>query len=369
MKILRIEALPISAKIEKPFQISTTLFSEVRALIVKVTTDNGIEGIGESLVRVSPKATKYIVEEMLAPQIIGRDPFDAADLWWRMFSVMRTRGHTKGVILEAISGIDVAIWDIIGKALNMPVYKALNGFGRKELPAYASSVFIGEKKDMEAQVKKFLDKGYLAMKIKLGKGPARDVEAIKNIRLMVGDSIKLMVDCNSFYDAATAIELGRKLEKYDIYWIEEPVPPYDLEGYKAVKNGQPLRIASGEGEFGVYGFRDLLSTKAVSMVQPDLGRVGGFTEGMRVTSLIYANNLNFSPHTGMCSAVNIVASLHYAAAAPGFFMFEFMELDHPLMEIFKTPMIRPKNGIIKLPDSPGLGVELDIDKIEKWIEN
>jgi len=123
MKIEHIEALPLNAKIEKPFRIATTTFSEVRALIVRVVTDEGIAGIGESVVRSAPRATQYIVQDMLAPLIVGEDPMNAAALWWKMFSAMRTRGHTKGHFVEAVSGVDVAIWDIIGKALDLPVFR------------------------------------------------------------------------------------------------------------------------------------------------------------------------------------------------------------------------------------------------------
>jgi len=222
---------------------------------------------------------------------------------------------------------------------------------------------------MESQAEKFLDMGYTAMKIKLGMGVKKDVEAVRAIRSLVGQDVRLMVDVNSVYDASTAIRLGRELEKYNIEWLEEPVPPYDFRGYKQVRTHQPLPVAGGEGEFSIYGFRDLLATEALDIVQPDLGRVGGFTEAMRISSLIQAYNLNLAPHTGMCSAVNIVASMHYAAAAPSFYIFEFMEIDHPLIDIFTTPVPRPVSGKIKLPNRPGLGVELDMKKIEKWIEN
>ncbi len=368
MKISKIEAFPLSAKIDKPLKIATTLFTEVRALVVRVTTDDGIVGIGESLVRSAPRATKYLVEDMLAPLVIGDDPFDTTAIWWKMFSAMRTRGHTKGTFVEAISGIDMALWDIIGKYLKMPTYKALYGMGRERIAAYASSVFISDLKEMEAQAQKFLGLGYTAMKVKIGTGPKKDSEAIKVLRSIVGDDITLMVDCNSIYDAGTAIELGRKLEPYDIYWMEEPVPPYDLEGYKMVRLGQPLRIASGEGEYTTLGFRDLLNTNAISVVQPDLGRVGGFTEGMKIAALISAHNLQFTPHTGMCSGLNIVAGMHFAAAVQPFFMFEFMDIEHPLIDYFTTPIPRPINGFIKLPDTPGLGVELDVNSIEQWIQ-
>lgn len=366
MKIEKIEALPLSAKM-KPLKISTTTFTECRALIVRITTDDGIVGIGESLVRNAPRATKFVVEEMLAPLILRKDPMDVGGLWWEMFSAMRTRGHTKGHFIEAISGVDMAIWDIIAKAYNLPLYRALHGYGRKILPAYGSSIFMGEIREMEEQAQRMLDLGYNALKIKIGMGVQKDEEAVRAIRSLVGKNVKLMVDANSVYDSRTAILLGRKLEKYDLEWFEEPVPPYDLRGYRDVKDGQGIPIAGGEGEFTVYGFRDLLATGAVDIVQPDVGRIGGITEGMRIAALIHAENKSLAPHTGMCSAVNLVAGMHYAAAAPSFLIFEFMEIDHPLLDIFKEPIPRPKGAEIELPDKPGLGFELDMRKIEKWL--
>lgn len=368
MKIEKVEGLALDAKIDKPFSIATTTFSAVRSLIVRVTTDTGLEGIGESVVRTAPRATKFIVEDMLAPLIIGKDPMDAAGIWWDMFSAMRMRGHTKGHFVEAVSGVDVAIWDIIGKAHGLPTYKALHGFGRKTLPAYGSSVFNDTPEKMAEKTQEFVSKGYPAVKIKLGMGLREDLAAIKAIREAVGEEIDLMVDVNSRYDAATAISLGRRLEPYGIDWLEEPVPPYDLKGYRQVKQGQPIPVAGGEGEFCLFGFRDLLATGAIDLAQPDIGRVGGFTEGMRIAALVQADNIRLSPHTGMFSALNVVVAMHFAAAAPNFRIFEFMELEHPLMDIFTTPMPVPVNGVITMPDSPGLGVELAMEKIEKWIE-
>jgi L-alanine-DL-glutamate epimerase-like enolase superfamily enzyme len=368
MKIEKVEALPLSAPIESPFRISTTAFTEVRALIVRVTTDDGLVGIGESLVRSAARATKHVVEDQLAPVVIGRDPLDAAGLWWEMFQAMGLRGHTKGHFIEAISGVDVAVWDIIGKALGLPVYKALHGLGRKRIPAYGSSVFIDEVPQMVGKAKEFLAKGYRAIKVKLGMGVKQDVEVVRAIRSEIGDDIKLMVDINSLYDVSTAVKLGRELEPFNIEWMEEPVPPYDLNGYCLVKQGQPLPLAGGEGEFTLYGFRDLLATEALAWVQPDIGRAGGLTEGMRIAALVQAHNLNLAPHTGMSSALNIIVGMHFAAAAPGFRTFEFMELDHPLMDIFDSPIPRPVNGEIEMPDRPGLGIELDMSKIERFIQ-
>ena len=146
------------------------------------------------------------------------------------------------------------------------------------------------------------------------------------------------------------------------------MPPYDLKGYRRVKQGQPIPVAAGEGEFCLFGFRDLLATEAVDLAQPDIGRVGGFTEGMRIAALVQAENIRLSPHTGMFSALNVVTAMHFAAAAANFQIFEFMELDHPLMDIFTTPMPTPENGTITMPDGTGLGVELAMEKIDRWIE-
>ena len=368
MKIERIECFPLNAKIAKPIRISYTQFTHVRSHIVRLTTDNGISGIGESVTRSAPRAFKYLIEETLASHIIGRDPLDVAGIWWDMFSAMKLRGHTKGHFVEAISGVDIALWDIVAKNAGLPLYKALHGFGRREIPVYGSSVFNGEIDDMVAQAESLIAKEYPAIKVKLGMGLKKDIQAIQAIRAAVGQEIGIMVDVNSNYDAADAVRLGRKLEPYDIEWLEEPVPPYDLAGYAKVKQGQPIPVASGEGEFTVYGFRDLLATNAVDILQPDLGRVGGLTEGLRIAALAQAHNLRIAPHTGFFSSLNILAAMHFSAATPAFHLFEFMELDHPLIEIFTEPIPRPKHGVLKLPEKPGIGYELDMKKIGPWIE-
>jgi len=368
MKIERIECFPLNARIAKPIRISYTQFTHVRSHIVRLTTDNGISGIGESVTRTAPRAFKYLIEETLAPHVLGKDPVDAAGIWWEMFSAMRLRGHSKGHFVEAISGVDIALWDIIAKSVGLPLYKALHGFGRRKIPVYGSSVFNGEIDDMVAQARAFLAKGFSAIKVKLGMGLKKDMQAIDAIRAGTGPEVGIMVDINSVYSAADAVRLGRKLEAYDIDWLEEPVPPYDLEGYAKVRQGQPLPIAGGEGEFTVYGFRDLLATNAVDILQPDLGRVGGMTEGLRIAALAQAKNVKIAPHTGFFSSLNILAAMHFSAATPAFLTFEFMELDHPLIEIFTEPIPRPVNGMLALPEKPGIGYELDMKKIEPWIE-
>jgi D-arabinonate dehydratase/D-galactarolactone cycloisomerase len=368
MKIERIECFPLNAKIAKPIKIAYTQFTHVRSHIVRLTTDNGISGIGESVTRTAPRAFKYLIEETLSPHIIGKDPIDLAGVWWEMFSAMKLRGHTKGHFVEAISGVDIALWDIVSKGYGLPLYKALHGFGRREIPVYGSSVFNGEIDDMISQAESLVAKEYPAIKVKLGMGLKKDIQAIDAIRAAIGSDIGIMVDINSNYHADDAVRLGRKLEPYDIEWLEEPVPPFDLAGYTRVRQGQSIPVAGGEGEFTVYGFRDLLAANGVDIIQPDLGRVGGLTEGLRIAALAQAQNIKVAPHTGFFSSLNILAAMHFSAATPAFHTFEFMELDHPLIEIFTEPIPRPKKGMLALPEKPGIGYELDMMKIEPWIE-
>ena len=280
-----------------------------------------------------------------------------------MFSLCAREG-TQGVVLEAMSGIDVAIWDIIGKATGMPTFKALHGYGRRVLPAYASSIFMGDVAEMTSQAERFIELGYKAMKIKIGADIDRDEEAVKAIRSTVGDSVKLMVDCNSAYDAGTAVRLGRRLEK-EIEWLEEPVPPYDLKGYEAVRAGQPIPLASGEGEFATYGFRICLPRSHI-VRSARLGASGWLYWRYASRSLgACQQRLPCSSH-GDVLALNI-ATMHFAAAAPGFSCSSFGGKP-PSHGYFYHPMPKPVNGVITLPSEPGIGVELDMGKLERWIE-
>jgi L-alanine-DL-glutamate epimerase-like enolase superfamily enzyme len=263
-----------------------------------------------------------------------------------------------------MSGVDTALWDILGKAAGLPVYKVLGGAGRPRVPCYASSVYFAEIPRMVAQAKEQIAAGHTAIKVKIGRRPEMggrraDVASVKAIRDAVGPDVDIMLDVNSAYDASTAIKVGRQLEDEDITWLEEPVPPDDLEGYRRVRENQGIPVAAGESEFGVFGFRELIARGAIDILQPDVARVGGFTGARRVGALAHAHNLRYAPHTGFSAGVSHLAALHVAASVPNLMTYEYFFAPNPLRDLFTDRFPVPQEGFISVPSGPGLGLELD----------
>jgi len=364
MKIKDVIAISLEVPMDEPLRIANVKFDYATTTIVKIITDDGIVGIGECIARLSPKTTKDIVQQILKPILIGRDPLDVEAIWNDMYNSMRGRGHSRGFLIEAIAGVDIAIWDIIGKYHKLPIAKILGGYDRKKVEVYASSLMHKNIEILEKEAEDLLDKGYKGIKLKVGRGVEKDIENIKRIRNVIGSDIHLMVDANSYYKANEAITLGNKMEKYDVYWFEEPVPSDDLNGYEKINRTLKVPIAGGESEFTAYGFRDLMERDALEIVQPDIARAGGFTECKKIANLTSIYNKYYAPHTGMSSAICIIASLHLAAALPNFLTFEYMILDNPLFRIFKEPIPEVKDGFCDVPQKPGLGIELDKDALQ-----
>jgi len=367
MKISDIKVLSLEVPMEEAYKIANVKFDNAYVTIIKVITDNGITGIGECIARISPKITESIVKDFFTPILIGRDPLEFEALWQDMYYIMRGRGHSRGFFIEAIAGVDIAIWDIIGKYHQLPIATLLGGSSNKEIEVYASSLMHKDINILEKEAESLVDQGYKAIKLKIGLGIEQDISNIARIRKVIGYDIKLMVDANSYYKAFEAIELSEKMKDYDIYWFEEPVPTDDIHGYERINKTISIPVAAGESEFTVFGFRDLLERDALDIVQPNVARAGGFTECKKITQLAYAYNKYYAPQTGMSSGICIIASMHLAAAVPNFLKFEYMYLNNPLLHIFTEPIPEPKNSICKLSEKPGLGYELDNDKIKKYI--
>lgn len=367
MKISNLEVLPLEVPMEEAYKIANVKFDNAYVTIIKITTDNGITGIGECIARISPRITESIVKDFFKPILIGRDPLEFETLWQDMYNMMRGRGHSRGFFIEAIAGVDIAIWDIIGKYHKLPIAKLLGGSSKKDIEVYASSLMHKDIKVLEKEAESLVEKGYKAIKLKIGLGIERDISNITRIRKVIGYDIKLMVDANSYYKAFEAIELSEKMKDYDIYWFEEPVPTDDIRGYERVNKTIDIPIAAGESEFTAFGFRDLLERDALDVVQPNVTRAGGFTECKKIIQLAHVYNKYYAPQTGMSSGICIVASMHLSAAASNFLKFEYMYLNNPLLHIFKEPIPEPKDSICSLSEKPGLGYELDEDKIKKYI--
>lgn len=387
MKITRVEPIslyvPIEDRIDAPVAVphaadlTSVIFSGYRTTLVRIETDCGLSGVGECMVRLAPTATRAIVED-LAPVLIGRDPLDREAIWELLFGVMMNRGHNRGMFVEAISGIDIALWDLAGKYLDLPLYTLLGGRHHERLAAYASSLRFRALDEVVAQALAFKAQGFRAMKIKIGRNldnPDRDIEFVRTIREAVGDDIRLMVDANCAYseDVATALRVGRALQDLDIFWFEEPIAPNDVEGYVHLADALDIRIASGEADFMSFGARDFLRRRAIDIIQPNISRAGGITEGRRIAAMSRAFHIPYAPHTGSCSAVCLAATLQFAVALPNFLTFEFMQSDwsksqpNPLRhDLLMEPVERLVDGHMEVPERPGIGVELNMDVVDRY---
>ncbi len=368
MKITDVRAYTISAPLAKPWKIAGLVMSEMTATLVEVEADNGLTGYGEALTRLGPSAAREIVTSILKPIVVGEDPLKIDVLWERMFSTMKSRGHWKGFMIEAISGVDIALWDLAGKAFRQPVSTLLGGRHREKLEAYASSIMLMDRQEMVKEAVDLVRRGYRKIKVKIGLGAEADLGNIRAIREAVGPDIGIMLDANCGYAAEEALRLGVSLEPLNILWLEEPVLPQDFEGYARLSGALRIPIAAGECEFTRWGFRDLLQRGKVSVIQPDISRCGGLTEGRKIAALASAYGVPVAPHTGASGALSIAAAVHFASSLGNFYVYEHMYTENPLRtDILKDPILEFRDGCVGVPTGPGLGIEIDKEKVEKFL--
>jgi D-galactarolactone cycloisomerase len=313
---------------------------------------------------------------MLGPTLIGADPMQTETLWQNLYSPLREHGR-QGPLVDALSAIDIALWDIKGKHFEMPIHRLLGGPIRTEVPAYATGLFRfteGNPEDyLAAEANSYIAEGFSAVKMKVGFGLKEDVRAVRAVRNAIGSEPLLMVDANEAYDATAAIMLGRQIEQFDIAWFEEPVPPEHLESYCDVRRGQPIPVAGGEASFTRYGFREIFVKGAMDIVQPDICAAGGFTECKKIIDMAQAFGVRCNPHT-FGSPVAIAASLHLLAVTPDNPvslnptppMLEFDRTEHPVRSALLTEALEPRQGIVKIPEGPGLGIDLDRNILERF---
>jgi D-arabinonate dehydratase/D-galactarolactone cycloisomerase len=324
-------------------------------------------------VREVPEATAAIIEKLLRPLLVGKDPFDVDVLWEMMYATLRTRGHNRGYLVEAISGIDIALWDLIGKAAGMPVHKLLGGAYDQKVKAYASSVLFGKPRNIAEEVERLVEEGHDQVKIKVGNDEDNDVASLKAVRDAVGYDIDIMVDANSAYSTYEAIRMGRKFERYECLWFEEPVPPDDIGGYIETARALDIPIAAGESHFLRYDFRELFVRNAVDIAMPDVGRAGGISESRKIATLAATFGKKFTTHVGLSGAGVRAASLQLAAVVPRevFLTYEYYEIrgrPNPLAnDILIKPVERFKDGFVDLPNGPGLDIELNKKFIERYL--
>jgi D-arabinonate dehydratase len=331
-------------------------------LFVHIETDEGIEGLG---IGIANGGIRAVVEQNLAPVLLGQDPFRIDWLWDRMFWQVRSYGR-KGVAFCAISAVDIALWDLKAKALGLPLYRLLGPY-HDAVPIYGSGGWTNlDERELIAEQVDYIERlGVGAVKMKVGKdfgkSEREDVRRLAAVRRAIGEDVELLIDANNGYYAKQAIRMAREFEGYNVGWFEEPVLADDIEGLAAVARETTIPIATGEHEYTKYGFKDLIARGAVDIVQPDVGRVGGITEWLKVAHLAHAFNLPIAPH-----AFQLV-HLHLACATPNLRIVEYLGVVEQGDRIWFTEFPQPQDGMwAPYPDKPGLGLELSPQAVEKY---
>mgnify|MGYP001457168103 CR=1 FL=1 len=389
MKITNVEAIVLQYKYDNAIADAQNYFSTRCAVIVKVSTDEGITGIGEAACFGGPAAsTKFIIEKELGPIVIGQDPTSIEHIWQMMFD--RTRQHGRGgIIFASMSGIDIALWDILGKKAGLPVYKLLGGYADKVVP-YASSGFYSNGKgvkELTAEVRSYFERGFKYAKIKIGRNPDVFMNPLANMayndeclytldedleRVQACCDVakeygaRIIVDANNTWTTYTAIQMGKKLQEMGVFWIEEPLHLDDIDGSAEVARALDMPVAGYESEVGMFRFREFIERRAIDIVQPDCIWSGGITECRRIATMALAHQLPCNPHV-FASGVSLVANLHFLASLPNAGIFEMDQNVYPLRdELLDMKFDIAKDGYLHVPQGPGLGVTLRQDTIDRY---
>jgi D-galactarolactone cycloisomerase len=379
MKITAIDAHVLRTRLDTPFAFSQGWVTERAAVIVEVATDSGLVGWGEALCvgLQPPDVAAAVIRSVLAPLLIGCDPREPEVLWHRMYNHTRDYGRT-GAVIGGLSGVDIALWDLCGKARGEPVWRLLGGAFRRRVQAYATGFYRvrgqGEASRLAAEALAHYESGLRVMKVKLGFGLADDVAVMNAIRAALGErAVTLMVDTNHAYGEADAIRLGRALEPLALRWYEEPVAPEHLAGYRNVRRALHIPIAGGECEQTAFGFRNLAQAEALDIAQPDIAAAGGFTACRHIAAICLAHGIEVNPHV-WGAGVAQRASLHLIASLPVANpslhqqepVFEYDCSDHPFRSLLVDRPVRHVDGWIDVDDRPGLGVEVDRGMLRRF---
>jgi D-galactarolactone cycloisomerase len=381
VKITEIRAHVLRSPLEQPFAFSQGWVASRGATLVEVSTDEGVTGWGEALCQglQPPEIAAAAVLSALKPLALGADPLQPEVLWHRMYHQTRDYG-LKGAVIGAISGVDIALWDICGKVRRAPVAVLLGGMFRERVQAYATGFYRirgqGEAARLAQEAAAHYASGFRAMKVKLGFGVEDDLAVMRAVREATRTlAYQAMIDTNHAYGVAEAIRLGRGIEDmgWTLRWYEEPVTQEDLDGYGEVRRALATPIAGGENEFTLFGFRELFARRAVDIAQPDICAAGGFTGCRHIAALAHAHGVQVNPHV-WGSAVGQAASLQWIAALPAAHhslnaqqpLLEFDTSSHPFREHLTDAPLRHKDGWVEVPQRPGLGIEVSREVLKKY---
>jgi L-alanine-DL-glutamate epimerase-like enolase superfamily enzyme len=339
-------------------------------LVVEVMSDDGLVGIGNAA--LTPLVTKQVIDHHLKPLLLGADPWDIEYLWQQMYRRTMAFGR-KGVGMTAISAVDIALWDLLGKSAKQPVYRLLGGRTKNRIPVYASRLYSMPLDELRVEAQRYKDEGYKAMKLRFGWGPVdgaegmqRNIELVRAVREVVGDGVDVMADAYMGWTLDYAKRMLPLLEPFNLRWLEEPVIPDDARGYKELKAYGRVPIAGGEHEFTIFGFRDLLEANALDYIQFDTNRVGGISQARKITALAEAYQVPVIPHAGQMHNYHVVmASLNSPMAE--FFPKVDVEVGNELFWYIFDGEPVPVDGYIDLDENtPGLGLTVNEESLKRF---
>ncbi len=385
MKITKITSHVLGYDLPETLGYSQQYYKKRTSHIVEVETDEGVTGWGECFGPGNIAfANKGIVEKVIQPIVLGMQALDRDVIWHKVYNLMRDHGQ-KGMPLQALSGVDIALWDIAGKAANLPLYKMIGGAHRDKVEVYGYGMMlrpeninslISRFKEESAEIKEM---GFKALKMKVGVGPKDDIKLTEAVREGIGDNFRFMVDANHGYTTHDALYVGRAMEEFSPYWFEEPVAPEDLDGYRELRAFLKVNISGGEAEFNRWGWRKLLESRGLDIAQPEVCALGGISEYLRVLALCHSH---FTPVVNHVwgSAIAVAVNLHLLAAMPplpgGLFPWEpMLEFDtthnHFIDDLLTVSLdiknqVKNNNGTVSLPNGPGLGVTPQRDFLDKF---
>jgi L-alanine-DL-glutamate epimerase-like enolase superfamily enzyme len=363
MRIAEIEVLNLYMEYpeRRGFRYAGGLVTSRVSTIVRVYTEDGASGLGASY--AYPDIVRIIIEKNLRPHLLGSDARDVEALWDKMYTLTRWYGR-KGVAMSALGALDTAFWDLRAKSLGKPLYAVLGG-ERDTVPAYASGLFWqSDIRELEKEAARHRSRGFRRVKTRLGHSEEYDIAALEAIRRGVGLDGGILVDGSHRYSLETAEKLGSALDTQNVFWFEEPFPPEDLDSYVALRPKLSTLLAAGENDFGVQGFRELLRAGAIGVAQPDACRAGGISECVRIARMASDFGVKIGTHT-WSDAVALMANAHFVAAMPNGLTVEVDQTGNPFIEELLTEPLRIADGLLHLPDAPGLGIELNQTALRK----
>lgn len=373
MKITDVRTYVLEAALREPFAYSQAWYERRGAMLVEIVGEDGNSGWGEAF---GPARLTEAIVQHYRPLLVGADALATEAIWQALYNMLRDHGQ-KGLPIEALSAVDIALWDLKGRHLGLAVHRLLGGPLRTSVQAYATGFYRKRHGEplvyLLEEARQRVAEGFTGIKLKLGFGLDDDRRLCAAVRRAIGDRVSIMVDANHAYDATAAIRLGRSIQDLDIAWFEEPVPPEDLAGYREVKAALQMPIAGGEAEFTRWGFRQLIAGRCMDILQPDVCAAGGISECKKIADMANAFGVRVNPHVwgtgvGLAASLQLIAALPHnpPALVPLEPLLEFDCSEHPIrMAVLRSALVQ-RDGRVDIPQGPGLGVDIDRAALDRF---